>query len=726
MPLQGKLSIGLLSEDNPYKSYFVYKPLFIRQGDAYEAFADPEKSYPEDGAIRIVPDKNEMNTFKARMRKIGALCAMDLRRFVIENNKIRANKNYSREMGERNQYIVYSDVLTPLSPAEFAEVIDAPEGDENDAEIAVAMRLLTNSVALRRGEALVGPYLTTVAESGETTLTPAQERWEFNESEMSDQGRLMKVVLDDGSTRLILGALCGEEEPAPPAQPEPLHRPIEPERESAKPWIARDESIAPPPNRGFPNTRDQFMAAQSGLNPRRGRSLSEVVDDQWRKSRIDQLGHPVPSSAAGRPMTSPVERAMDAVLDAWRLREARGGLLDRLVNVLEIREALKGYFALDGKSGEAAAFEAALNEFEASRLKLAMEVDELRAGRDALYEKVMEEVRARNASEINQLERQKAAVQSEVARFEGEIAALEHRAASANKALHELFGERFEELISRKIFSDRAVARLQEEIASHDVRERPVAGDVGAEALIERTDAYLKRAGFHLPREEVVNLLILIAIGDAVVLSGAPGSGHASLPDALAAALPGAGITKIMDINGAAADDACVAGIVDRKGGESAFAVAHDAPEGKTLSQRLLCGAYFVRVAPPSPKHPWGDFSPPPAAGDDVPRTVILEAFAPGEVPAQISVKLLEMRAALQTAGYLMGREMLNGLYRYCAIGSAYLGLASVEVLDWALAQRALPAIMASMEPRVLRALPSVFVGMPRCRALMHERLPVF
>ena len=99
MPLPGKLSIGILEEDNPQKSYFRLKPLLIQEGGRFAAF-DGAEAYPKDGCIRIVPDKNESGHFKARMRRIGLYVVVDLRDHPGEHDKIRANKNYGGDGGD--------------------------------------------------------------------------------------------------------------------------------------------------------------------------------------------------------------------------------------------------------------------------------------------------------------------------------------------------------------------------------------------------------------------------------------------------------------------------------------------------------------------------------------------------------------------------------------------------------------------------------------------------
>ena len=123
MALPGKLCIGIIEEDNPQKSYFRFKPLLIAEGDKYVP-CDMTADYPEDGCIRIVPDKNESSRFKARMRRMGRYCMVDLRDHPDENDKIRPNKNYHGDETETNSYIIYSDVVRELPEGVLVEIVD--------------------------------------------------------------------------------------------------------------------------------------------------------------------------------------------------------------------------------------------------------------------------------------------------------------------------------------------------------------------------------------------------------------------------------------------------------------------------------------------------------------------------------------------------------------------------------------------------------------------------
>jgi hypothetical protein len=96
MSLPGKLTIGYIHEDNPVKSYFRFKPLLTLSDHLFLPVDEGTAAqYPEDGFIRIVPDKNEISQFKTRMRQLGRYCVLDLRRHPNENDKIRPNKNYA-------------------------------------------------------------------------------------------------------------------------------------------------------------------------------------------------------------------------------------------------------------------------------------------------------------------------------------------------------------------------------------------------------------------------------------------------------------------------------------------------------------------------------------------------------------------------------------------------------------------------------------------------------
>ena len=151
MTLPGKLTIGFLQEDNPQKFYFRVRPLLTQDESGYHPTENVEEDYLEDGFIRIVPDKNELSHFKIRMRTLGRYCAVDLRKHPGENDKIRPNKNHNGENGDRNAYIVYSDVIAAVEPLRMAEVVNVDED-------GLFEKPFTPLIVLRHEGAIKGVY----------------------------------------------------------------------------------------------------------------------------------------------------------------------------------------------------------------------------------------------------------------------------------------------------------------------------------------------------------------------------------------------------------------------------------------------------------------------------------------------------------------------------------------------------------------------------------------
>ena len=123
MNFQGKAVLVYLEEDNIQRAYFRVRPLMTQDGPV----GPMEKDFPDEGCLRIVPDRNEQHTFKDRMRSLCGLCVVDLRFFQPDANKIRTNKNYSPMRGEINQFIVYSDAVRALPEDLIYQVVTENE-----------------------------------------------------------------------------------------------------------------------------------------------------------------------------------------------------------------------------------------------------------------------------------------------------------------------------------------------------------------------------------------------------------------------------------------------------------------------------------------------------------------------------------------------------------------------------------------------------------------------
>ena len=105
------MTLAWLEEDDPSRGFFRVRPAAVISAEP-EAYVHGGE-YGEEGFLRVVPDKNEMSTFKLRMRTLGRLCLIDLRAHPRENDKIRQNKNYALG-ADHNPFMIYSDVIRRL------------------------------------------------------------------------------------------------------------------------------------------------------------------------------------------------------------------------------------------------------------------------------------------------------------------------------------------------------------------------------------------------------------------------------------------------------------------------------------------------------------------------------------------------------------------------------------------------------------------------------------
>ena len=837
MPLPGKLSIGILEEDNPQKSYFRLKPLLIQEGGRFAAF-DGAEAYPKDGCIRIVPDKNESGHFKARMRRIGLYVVVDLRDHPGEHDKIRANKNYGGDGGERNAYIIYSDVVREPAPGELFALLsmrpeeadgallpeppDAPrvllycDGALQEDVWTVEAVAEQESFRLVRAGGRVDPAELQVFELKgfqdrplSFAVLPPEKIERAPESirpaRAAEPARLTEPIrLPDG--------FHIEEEPAQPAQ---AAQPAEPPRERAEVRAKEAEAAVrakpektPPAREARPAPRDRANASQVGLNPRKGRCLQEIIDDKWRFSRMEQLGAPTPSLVTGEPVRSPADAALDAVRAAWNRCDQR----EALVGALAKLDGLDGALNARRAALRASAVNEQLNELEAQRLKMLDEMEHLkRLGAD-VRASLKQEILCEQADEFADVVARIDRARAECARSEEEAARSRETAESVQDAINAMADGRFEERLREFAINSRAVMLLKRD------RPRPVPPMVpcvrpDAEALIARVIETFAVAGAPLGRAEAVNLLVCAAQGSILLISGAPGSGKTSVARLLARAL---GVEDACFATFAPADapldghpavrvlaagralcpsdapgvpskpagearfegDAAVdpgnqpdGDAVSARGeardeeasepaavGERAFAMAllDDAnllsggdptrgltpaaergefllcmtvqDDGEPVPAHLLGRAFTLRLSAAAPDAPW---KPAPAARSEPRRAVsaaaLRRAFAPKleELPEAQCRRMEKFRADLALLGVSLSRKTLDALWNYCAAAIPAMPLEPSAVLDLALAQRAIPAVLASAPLDALAALPKLLDDLPHCAALLKEAFPV-
>ncbi len=210
------LIFAYLEEDNVQRAYFRVRPLLTLEGDVRE---EAVQLWPNEGGLRIVPDRNEQHVFKGRMRTLGSYCVVDLRNQPAEAGKIRTNKNFKPERGEVNQYILYSDTVRALPENTFYQLLDGAASDY----ASLAEKAVTPLFYIRDNETLYGPVRKDAPAEPETAKEAA--------------GMLYELPCPDEVTRMML---CMDDEPATevpaeaPAEEAAAEEPAEP--------IVRDET----------------------------------------------------------------------------------------------------------------------------------------------------------------------------------------------------------------------------------------------------------------------------------------------------------------------------------------------------------------------------------------------------------------------------------------------------------------------------------------------------
>lgn len=143
--INGTVTLAYVEEDNRRRVIFRVVPLCTREGVVFQGTAE---EFPDEGSLRIVPDKREQSTFKERMREIGGLCAVQLLSEGKELMKVRQNRNYAPDQEEKNQFAIYSDVICEFAEDGCLEVVE-PGTDASGA--------LTARVLIGKDKMLYGP-----------------------------------------------------------------------------------------------------------------------------------------------------------------------------------------------------------------------------------------------------------------------------------------------------------------------------------------------------------------------------------------------------------------------------------------------------------------------------------------------------------------------------------------------------------------------------------------
>lgn len=732
--LPGKLCIGILEEDNPQKSYFRLKPLLVETDGKYEVF-DSTEIYPEDGCIRVVPDKNESSRFKARMRCMGRYCILDLRNHTGENDKIRPNKNYHNDETERNAHIVYSDVV--LDPVEnmIYEIIEAPAGDVLPARPGSARVLIGDSPKIWRVAA---------AEDGEGA------RLEPETGEIQpDDVQYISVPGFAGETLRFAVRLPGKMEKvtaAPTAEaPKSSAAPAEkPTNEAEKPWISHD---LPQPSavEARLSPAQMSLAAQSGLNPRRNRSLQEIIEEKWRHSRVDQLGHPVPGHATGNPVESPVENAVNAIRAAWKNPEIHEQLIEAISGISEVSGALeeKRATAMDS------AIRRDLEDLEAERLTTLGEIERLRHEKDALRETFKNEIRVEEAEALRDATEKARKAQEECALYTQRAEEARRDAEMAQDALDALDDGRFEEKLRDFAIASRAAEYL---VKSREEKAEPVpSGETPSrETWIARAIRAFAMEGLEISEVDAANLLICASLSDSLLLTGPASADKFGFARALARVLGAYDAHRFDEMHSAVSAErpkwlehaSEIAGVVLIRNAnqvpllgllqssacaDSLIALSVIANGAFPVSAEVFEHGFTLALEPVRSETAWNAAAEPEDVFPPVRLQTLRDAFltAPAEIPPALERRLQRVRDALAAYNVFLSRHTLRLMWEYCGAMIALGKVSAGEALDRVFAQKAMPVILAEAPVECLKQLPTILSDFPRSLALLEKPLPI-
>lgn len=516
MNFQGKAVLVYLEEDNIARAYFRVKPLMTQDGPLDGLVSE----YPDDGFLRIVPDKNEQHTFKERMRSMIGLCLVDLRLFPMDANKIRTNKNYSPARGETNQYIVYSDAVRALPDHLVYQV--CAQGDIQHA--------VTPQVYIRNGANIQGPFR---REDGQTigdTLQLPPDSAEIHALSLNGQDMLFYWPHAAESPAPVVRRQ--PEEVANPEAADPLPKEL-PVLDSAAPAAAAEpspvdayeqiqtlnEPVSEKANRldysSAPAVPD-FAAAQNAkpltgtklyqapqrqMAPRRAHnSLMEAVENQRYASRFDNgryetryeaPGATLPQNTELREVANPADALKRALQNMSHSPETQRQAADVILNQSGMRIMLSKALAHETNDLTLAAMHSQLQELEAERLMTLMQLDDAKKNVSSLHEEAVAKLNFAEQKKLDQLHIAQQTAQNALDQLNKAMEPLEKKRQEAAEQLKDMQGI----------------------LENHPHFLCPPAGATATkEELISRVEAALKAAGFEMEAGDAQAMLIAFSL----------------------------------------------------------------------------------------------------------------------------------------------------------------------------------------------------------------------
>lgn len=546
MNFDRSLIFAYLEEDNIQRAYFRVRPLLSLEGDIRQ---EALQLWPNEGGLRIVPDRNEQHTFKTRMRTLGSYCVIDLRNQPPEAGKIRTNKNFKPDRGEVNQFILYSDTVHELPGHTFFQLFDGA----SSSFLEYAAHSVTPLFYIKQDDTLYGP----VSKAASEAPAPSEEA----------AGVLFELPCPDGVTRMMLCMeSCAEEsQSAVNDDKAPAEEKIEADEAASQAEPSEEEKTEEPTSApsdelpigeslhilANPANHDETLQqldkpVSSGANllrqddhtsifssapapsnePLSGTPLikkplhvsvqqtknrtQEVISNQWNIGKYEPPAQSLPTGTSMRAVQNPVEDACTALRNAWNASGAHDQLMDCILSLEGIRAQLEEKLCTGSKGTMLQrVLQQRLQDLEAERLTALCELDKAQRDMDAYKQEVITSIAARLQRETKQLVETNAAAKTQTEHLKSEINALTLQRDALLTKINEIQSATLPDAVAKLV----AESQMAAPVSGTPLRMNPVSGtDADEETVLARLMSICTASGVRVERNTAIALLVSFAI----------------------------------------------------------------------------------------------------------------------------------------------------------------------------------------------------------------------
>ncbi len=494
MDFAGKLVLAFLEEDNPRRGLFHVRPLLTEAGPVSQSDID---FFQDDGYIRIVPDKNEQYTFKERMRTLGDICLINDN--SEDGSKLRPNRNYNPPRGETHQYILYSNAVQPLPEDLVFEVV----AGRPDMPVSSC---LTPCCYLREGGRIEGPYH---QKDGKQCGAPAALR--------PDSAQLYSITLPGGQERLFYWPLLKEEVSSAPQETsaKDLIRMMDEALPDLENTIHEETAFRLPEPREMPKltgTPIYHVTAKHTPVRRAHNELHAVVGRYAKDCLLEAPGATMNDVSQLQQVESPVDvfkKNLDAL---WNMPDCREQVVSYLLSQPSAPQALIRSMMNSQDCTVHAAMNRQLEDLEAERLSLLMQLDKAREDKQQLLKEALDGADKKAKEGIEQLRKEQ---------------------EDARASMETLAGQQHALLAERQ--------KLLDELEALGGPGRLLAPGKGEKTMLDdlasRVLNHFSAFGLHMLRDEALHAVILTALFDQIQVCCGPKADAFALCKVLARAL---------------------------------------------------------------------------------------------------------------------------------------------------------------------------------------------